>query len=43
MGKGTKNYLYKRKKKGWKKLPSFIICHFLTDLYQKRLISIPKD
>lgn len=23
MGKGTKNYLYKRKK-GWKKLPSFI-------------------
>lgn len=42
MGKGTKNYLYKRKK-GWKKLPSFIICHFLTDLYQKRLLSIPKD
>ena len=30
-------------KKGWKKLPSFIICHILIDLYQKRLISIPKD
>ena len=42
MGKGTKNYLYKRKK-GWKKLPSFIIYHILIDLYQKRLISIPKD
>mgnify|MGYP006962774972 CR=1 FL=1 len=41
MGKGTKNYLYKRKR--MEKLPSFIICHFLTDLYQKRLISIPKD
>ena len=36
MGKGTKNYLYKRKK-GWK-TSSFIICHILIDLYQKLLI-----
>lgn len=42
MGKGTKNYLYKRKKR-MEKLPSFIICHILIDFYQKRLISIPKD
>lgn len=34
MGKGTKN-ICKNEKKGWKKLPSFIIYHILNDFYQK--------